>query len=277
MATIVIVPPPRSRGVYLDNRIWARQYVAADTATRSIVELTANTPRAVISATRTALDRAGPSDRIVYATGHGGAGHAPEAGQADLAPARAFRITQFLAYDDDLTGTWPGRPVVEIERDREAALRQRGRARRRLRGEWCDRYVEEHCDLAWTQVGELATLRPFYRELCALFRADPVASVVMLTCNVANAPDFLDELSTDLGVPVVAYTERVMSRWEESGGTRRVWMYLEGDAEGSGTNTDSALTELLPGVSSHQRLTGRVRPAPPPREAVVPEVGDEDE
>ena len=138
--------------------------------------------------------------------------------------------------------------------------------------------MEDHCDLAWRQVGELATLRPYYRTLCDIFHAEPVNRVVMLTCNVANAPDFLDEISTDLGVRVVAFTERVMSRWQDpSDGPRHVWMYLEGDVEGSGTNIDSADVELLPGLRSHQIMTGRIRPAPPPRATVVPGVGDEEE
>lgn len=62
-------------------------------------------------------------------------------------------------------------------------------------------------------------------------------------------------------MPVRAYTERVMSRWESRGSSRHVWMYLEGDALGSGTNNDRADVEVLPGVQPGQSLTGRVRAA----------------
>jgi hypothetical protein len=280
MTTVVIVPPPGLGSVYGDNRIWAQQYVAASPSDRSMISLAASTPQAVVDATRAAVTAAGTSGRIVYAVGHGGAGHAPEAGQADLAPNQRFRITQFLVYDSDLTGTWPGRPISEME-EGYLSTRPRGRRARPARrppAAWCERYVEEHCDLAWRQVGELAALRPHYRALCDIFHAEPVSRVIMLTCNVANAPDFLDELSTDLGVRVVAYTERVMSRWlDPSDGPRHVWMYLEGDAEGTGTNIDSSDVELLPGLRSHQVMTGSIRPATPPRATVVPGVGDEEE
>lgn len=259
MTSVVIVPPAGLGSVYGDNRIWARQYVAESSTDRALVELDASTPAAVLSATRTAITQAGSSGQIIYAVGHGGAGSAPQSGQADFAPNRAFRVSQFVVYDDDLTRTWLGAPVAEIEQaqhDVEVLPRSR---RQRARRAWCERYIAEHCDIAWRQVHELATLRPHYRALCELFRAEPVARIVLLTCNVANASDFLDELSTDLGVRARAYTERVMSRWEEHGRDRHVWMYLEGDAPGHGTNNDRADVDLLPGATGAQVMTGRVR------------------
>jgi hypothetical protein len=259
VTSVVIVPPPGLGSVYGDNRIWAQQYLAASPSDRAVVELAASTPQAVVDATRTAVAQAGSTGQVVYAVGHGGAGSAPQSGQADLAPNRAFRVSQFLVYDDDLTGTWTGHPVSEMEEALQAVGALRPSWRRRARQAWCERYVEEHCDMAWRQVAELQALRPHYQALSRIFRADPVARVILLTCNVANAEDFLDELSTDWGVRVRGYMERVMSRWELSGSTRHVWMYLEGDALGSGTNNDRADVELLPGVQSHQMLTGTVR------------------
>ncbi len=264
MTSVVIVPPDGLGSVYGDNRIWARQYVAASPSDRAVVELTASTPQAVLTATREAIAQAGTSGQIVYAVGHGGAGSAPQAGQVDFAPNRGFRVSQFVVYDNDLTRTWAGDPVAEMEdalHDAEAAPRSRRRGARR---DWCERYVAEHCDLAWRQVRELGTLRPHYAALCGLFHDTPVARVILLTCNVANAADFLDELSTDLGVPARAYTVRVMSRWETHGRSRHVWMYLESDELGHGTNNDRADVELMPGVVSSQVMTGRVRVTSPP-------------
>lgn len=259
MTSVVIVPPDGLGSVYGDNRIWARQYAAASPSDRAVVELTDITPQAVLTATRDAIAQAGESGEIIYAVGHGGAGSAPQSGQVDFAPNRGFRVSQFVVYDNDLTRTWVGNPVTEIEdalHDAEAVPRAR---RRGARLDWCERYVAEHCDLAWRQVRELDTLRPHYAELCSLFHATPVRRVILLTCNVANAEDFLNELSTDLGVPARAYTVRVMSRWETSGRSRHVWMYLEGDELGHGTNNDRANVELMPGVRSSQVMTGRVR------------------
>jgi hypothetical protein len=161
-----------------------------------------------------------------------------------------------------------------MERDRAEALSAPPRARSARRTAWCERYLESNCATAWAQVGELAALRPHYAALCQMLHDTPVSRVVMLTCNVANAPDFLNELSTDFGVRVVAYTERVMSRWESSGRSRQVWMYLEGDAPGTGTNTDQAMTQLLPGAGARQ-VVGSVRLAQQRRHAAAPELHDE--
>ena len=278
MTSVVIVPPDGLGSVYGDNRVWARQYVAASPSDRAIVELTASTPEAVLAASRTAATQAGASGQIVYAVGHGGAGSAPQSGQVDFAPNRGFRVSQFMVYDNDLTQTWTGRSVVEIERALHAAEALPRARQRRARRDWCDRYVAEHCDLAWQQVHDLDALRPQYQALCSLFHSSPVARVVLLTCNVGNAADFLDELSTDLGVPARAYTVRVMSRWETRGRSRHVWMYLEGDEPGYGTNNEHADTELLPGVSSAQVLAGRVRVAASPAAVGthVPALPDDD-
>lgn len=277
MTSVVIVPPPGLGGVYGDNRIWARQYVDASPSDRALVSLAASTPDAVLTATREAAALAGSAGQIVYAVGHGGAGTAPSSGQVDFAPQQGFRVSQFLVYDNDLTATWGSNyPVSEIERALRSAEVLRGSARRRARSAWCERYIAEHCDMARRQVLALPTLRPHYQALCDLFHATPVARVVLLTCNVANADDFLDELSTDLGVPARAYTERVMSRWEGRGSARHVWMYLEGDALGEGTNNDRADVELLPGVTSSQQMTGRVRAAARTPAIAGPD-GDDDE
>lgn len=259
MTDVVIVPPPGLGSVYGDNRLWAEQFRAADPSTRAVVAMRSSSAASALTATAAAISQAGERGRLIYAVGHGGAGDAPEAGQFDLAPRQQFRVSQFVVYDDDRTHTWRGRPVSEIEREHHAAAAvHRPSARRRARTAWCDRYVEAHCDLAWHQVDQLATLRPHYTEWCRLLRESPLSMVFLLTCNVANAEDFLDEVSTDAGVRMRGYTERVMSRWEESGGERHVWMYLEGDPIGSGTNNDRSDTELLPGVRSDQQITGRV-------------------
>jgi hypothetical protein len=279
MTSVVIVPPPGLGSVYGDNRIWAQQYVAASPSDRAVVELSASTPAAVLTATRAAVAQAGTSGQVVYAVGHGGAASAPQAGQVDFAPNRAFRVSQFLVYDNDLTGTWgSNHAIAEMETALSAADALRGSARRRARSAWCDRYISTHCDVAQRQVRELDTLRPHYQALCDIFHATPVARVILLTCNVANAPDFLDELATDLGVPARAYTVRVMSRWETHGRSRHVWMYLEGDEIGQGTNNDRADVELLPGATGSQTLTGRVRAAArrPSVGTAVPDVSDDD-
>ena len=62
------------------------------------------------------------------------AASAPQAGQVDFAPNRAFRVSQFLVYDNDLTGTWGSNHAIsEMETALGAADALRGSARRRAR------------------------------------------------------------------------------------------------------------------------------------------------
>jgi hypothetical protein len=260
MASVVIVPPPRLGGVYEDNRIWARQYVAADRRNRALIALAHSTASAVLDATRAATAGAGRDGQIIYAVGHGGAGAGAQAGQADFAPRRAFRVSQFLAFYNDQTGSWqgPSIPTIEQELRQIRAIRSRS-VRRREERAWCGRYIADGCATARGQVLDLRNLQPHYLELGRIFRRSPVQRIYLLTCNVGNASGFLNELATDLGVPVVAYTERVMSRWEvRRGQPRHVWMFLEGDQPGHGSNNDRADTELLPGVDAAKVRTGRV-------------------
>ena len=263
MATVVIVPPEGSRGIERENRLWAAQYAAVDTRNRRLVSLEANTPEAVLAATQRAITLAGREGEIVYAVGHGGAGGSAQAGQADFAPQARFRVTQFLAYYEDQTGTWNGPSIstMQAEAERIDGL-PRGQARRREERAWCGRYIADACRLARRQVLDLDRLQPHYLALCRLFHQTPVRRVNLLTCNVANAEDFLDELATDLGVPVRAYTVRVMSQVHRRGRATSVRMLLEGDGDGVRTNIPEAETELLPGMERDQYRTGRVRARP---------------
>ena len=128
MTSVVITPPDQLRGIYRDNRIWAAQYVAHRSNDRAIVQLADSTPQAVLQATSRAAKLAGTDGQIIYAVGHGGAGTSSVAGQADFAPNRAFRVTQFLAFYDDKTQAWNGPSIQQMESElREAhALRRRG-------------------------------------------------------------------------------------------------------------------------------------------------------
>ncbi|HET8546537.1 MAG TPA: hypothetical protein VFL57_00960 [Bryobacteraceae bacterium] len=235
---VVIIPPEQLGGIYADNRDWGRQYAAADPQNRRVVQMSDATAQAAVDATRAAAALASPGGRVIYATGHGaGSDRDGHAGNADFAPHRQLRVTQFVAFYDVSTA-YP-RSVREME----AALprrRSRGAIRR-----WCDEYIEDECLLSVQQLRDRSRVQPFYDQLAAVFHAQPVAVVILLTCNVGTATDFLDELSTDLGVRVRAYTRRVMSGRPGGRGTP-VRMFLEGDAEGQGTNVPAAETQLMP-------------------------------
>jgi len=263
MKTVVITPPDGLGGVYRDNRIWARQYAAHKPNERSVIQLKASSAEAVLKATETAALEVKADGQIIYAVGHGGAGDSGVAGQADFAPKKAFRVSQFLAYYNDRTGTWIGQSITEMEAELREAEALHGKKSAKAKKAWCGKYIEDACKVARGQVMDIKKLQPHYVALGKIFKENPVKRIVLLTCNVGNAYDFLDELATDLNVPVTAYTVRVMSRWEKKNGKTRVWMYLEGDTPGNGTNVDSAAVELLPHIRSNQIARGRIRARPP--------------
>jgi hypothetical protein len=258
MNHVVIIPPKGLRGVYEENRIWARQYRDANKKERFIVSMKSSTPAAALEATRKAVTLAKPTGEVIYAVGHGGAG-VGQAGQVDFAPKMAFRVSQFLAFYDNASKKWVGPSIPQMKLDLEAAKKLRGRKRRDLEKAWCSNYIQSGCKKAQKQVREIDKLQPHYTELGKIFRAHPVKRIVLLTCNVANADSFLDELATDLGVRVRAYTERVVSqsRWVGSRKNTKIYMFLEGDAEGKGSNNERSDTELLPGVSWKKRKDGK--------------------
>jgi hypothetical protein len=251
---VVIIPPEELGGVYADNREWGRQYAAADPQGRRVVQMSAATAQAAVDATQAAALLASPGGRVIYAVGHGGGSDRDaRAGNADFAPNRQLRVTQFVAFYDDSTSAYP-RSVRQME----AELPPRG-AQTRIR-RWCDEYIEHECRLGVQQLRDRSRVQPLYDQLGVIYRAHPVGVVILLTCNVGSAVEFLDELATDLGVPVRAYTRRVMSG--RPGGRRaRVRMFLEGDDEGQGTNVQLAETELTPNARARVDYNiGAVRP-----------------
>ena len=82
---------------------------------------------------------------------------------------------------------------------------------------WCDRRIE--------QVRDRSRVQPFYDQIAQIYHENPVRRVILLTCNVGNASGFLDEVSTDWGVPVAVYIRRVVSRSERAGGRTTVYIW----------------------------------------------------
>jgi hypothetical protein len=251
---VIIIPPAGLRGIYEDNRIWARQWQATSTTDRAIVEMSAATAAAAVQATRHAVTLAGRNGTVIYAVGHGSGGNAahPEAGSLDLAPNRQFRVSMFVAFFNVST-SWPGYPVSRMESELPTTRSVPGRR------VWCDRYISDECEIAIQQLRDRSRVQPLYQAIAEIYRLNRVRQVLLLTCNVGNGSGFLDEISTDWQVPVAGYIRRVISRTTTIGRRTRVWMFLDGDAQGVGTNVDAAATELMPNAGRGDLIVGRVR------------------
>lgn len=253
---VVIIPPPKLGGVYDDNRIWARQYAAADNKNRSIVEMGhGNLASAAVRASEIAARQAGRDGSVIYAVGHGGVGTQSTSATADLAPKRQLQISQFLAFYDAQTA-WPGKSIRQMETDLISINHKklkRAAAKKKVDA-WCRTYIRSNCPIAQRQVLDLPRVQHLYDEVIEIYHRQPVYRIILLTCNVGNATAFVDEVSTDFGVPVLAYRRRVMSQRHGL----KVRMFLEGDVAGAGTNTDRALTELMPDAQVSDYYVGRI-------------------
>jgi hypothetical protein len=250
---VVIVPPSGLRGIYADNRTWADQFRAANTAERDVVTMSASTAEAAVSATRDAAARAGVDGWVIYAVGHGAAagGSRSDVGSVDLAPEGHFRITQdtadYLPYErdsDDATmrtaATLPGR------RASAAAVRT-----------WCGEHGfaddamsicrDSYIPGLRATVDRVTRLRADiaqYDAISAIYRATAVARVVFLACSVGGATTFLQHIANAWNVPIYAYTREVASINTGTARAPRIRMYLLGDAEGTGTNVPRGETEM---------------------------------
>jgi hypothetical protein len=280
---VVLTSPASLGGIYRDNRLWAQQFVDHDPENRSLIEV--STAEEAVTASERAATAAGSSGKVIYAVGHGAGSDEDSpaggvAGSADFAPRLRLRVTQFVVFFEANT-TWPGNPITEIESELSAAQAVRRGARRdRAIADWFAEHFSTEVPaselralrrIAIREVGDRARAQPFYNRIAATFRANPVSRVVLLTCNVANAQAFLDEIATDFNVPVFAYTRRVVSNTDAP-----IRMFLEGDAEGEGSNTSRATHEIPSGSSFLARP--RTPPSRPERRpSVVPRVGDEEE
>lgn len=264
MNNVVIVAPEGSRGIAGDFRIWSEQYVGKDPKQRALVAMTQENRDAVVEATRKAAQLAGGGGRVIYAVGHGwGTSNKPQVGNADLGPNGILRVTEYVAFYHPTSG-YSGCEIKKIAEDFDkAGAVPKAKGQNAALARWCTKYKVRggKCELLKKKVGARAIVQPSYERIAKIFRKSSVGRVLLLSCNIGQSYEFLDELSTDFGIPVGAYRKTVMVDRERPAGGKgklRVWVYLEGDRKGTGTNTDAAMTELMPGSGNSELIWGSV-------------------
>jgi len=264
MNKVLIVAPEGTKGISGDFRIWARQYVKKDPKQRAMVTIVQVSRDAVVAATQKAAQLAGGNGWVIYAVGHGwGTSGNPQVGNADFGPKGILRVTEYVAFYHPTSG-YSGCQIKKIADEFDSAKAQPGAKNKNTAlARWCANYQVKgkQCEHLKKKVGDRAIVQPFYERIAKTFRKSSVGRVLLLSCNIGQSYEFLDELSTDFGVPVGAYRRAVMVVRETSSGgkgTPRVWVFLEGDKKGTGTNTDAALTELMPGSGMNELIWGSV-------------------
>lgn len=264
MNNVVIVAPEGTKGIAGDFRTWAEQYVRKGPKRRAMVPMTQVSRDAVVEATRKAAQLAGGGGRVIYAVGHGwGTSNKPQVGNADLGPNGILRVTEYVAYYHPTSG-YSGCEIKKIAEDFDKAKAGAGaKGPNPALARWCTKYKVRggKCELLKKKVGDRAIVQPYYERIAKIFRKSSVGRALLLSCNIGQSYEFLDELSTDFGIPVGAYRKTVMVDRERQAGGKgkpRVRVYLEGDKKGTGTNTDAAMTELMPGSGNSELIWGSV-------------------
>jgi hypothetical protein len=257
---VVIVAPEGVGGIAGDFRRWTDQYVNKDPKQRKMVTIAAIDRDAVVAATQKAARLAGGNGRVIYAVGHGwGTTKRPQVGNADFGPNGILRVTEYVAFYHP-TSSQSGCEMKTIAEDFDVAkAKHKNPALKR----WCAKYKVKgkDCELLKKKVGNRSTVQPYYDRIAAVFRNSSVGRVLLLSCEIGQSTEFLDELSTDFGVPVGAYRRTVMAVPDKVPGVKGkppVRVFLEGDRKGTGTNTAEALTELMPGSDSKELNWGSV-------------------
>ena len=264
MDNVVIVAPEGTKGISEDFLIWAEQYVKKDPKQRAMVTIAQVGKDAVVEATQKAAQLAGGNGRVIYAVGHGwGTSSNPQVGNADFGPSGILRVTEYVAFYHPTSG-YSGCQIKKIAEEFDAAKAKSGaKSQNAALARWCANYQVKgkQCEHLKKKVGDRAIVQPYYERIAKIFRKSSVGRVLLLSCNIGQSYEFLGELSTDFGVPVGAYRRMVRADREKLSGGKgkpRVWVYLEGDKKGTGTNTEAALTELMSGSGMNELIWGSV-------------------
>lgn len=178
---------------------------------------------------------------VILSVGHGGQGDGnTDEGFFDLGPGSAFRVAGNNAVLTGESGTGK-RAQVSAFYDFVPTNAVGSPKSPKLQD-------EEHAKSSDPQVSGPAKTRlahwARYLQVGKTFQANGVGAILLLTCKVGNATDFLKRVRSQLGVPIAAYKRRVMGapvdyfdEFKRKVATR-TRIFLEGDADGRGTNVE---------------------------------------
>ena len=233
---------------------WARQFENASPFNKKIVVKSAGRSinqvrKSTMAAYHSAAEIARNGGVVIISVGHGVAGVDEEGNQIanfDLAPRIGNKKTLHVTNEHIVLMT---ERRVQFKRDFLDQVNSMSKKECKIVNATKQSETDPQLTLrkgrcdpnAKKQVTESLAIFDFYMEIGAVMKARNVGIVVLLTCRVGNSPDFLVEVARDWGVAVMAYTRRV-ELWQDQEDFFRV--YLQGDKEGIGTNTEKARTQI---------------------------------
>jgi len=196
-----------------------------------------------------AAQLAGGGGVILLSVGHGGSASTGDGGTDegffDLAPHN-FRVAGNNAILTGQTGS-TGKTPAEISVYYDVAPKF---ADPKIKAKSRKEQDEEDAQSNDASVSRLAKTRlanwERYLKVGKAFQANRLGAMILLTCKVGLATDFLKRARTQLGVPIAAYKSRVLGNpvtyYADSAATipvaTRTRIYLEGDKDGQGTNVE---------------------------------------
>lgn len=211
---------------------WAKQWLNADPLNRKILGMKAGLGHKgirdiIVQGAKLAGQTA--FNELILAVGHGGSISSTE-GTIDLAPNRAMtlyagtigakdskNVECFYNPDYDVVRTNGGILVPKSQKMLdEDAVRQKDKVSAPSAQFRLDR---------WS----------LYNSIGEAIRTGNVNQVVLLTCRVGNAVDFIKKIAFDWKVKIKAYKRRVI--FQGATATSKARVFLEGDKDGSGSNT----------------------------------------
>ena len=211
---------------------WSAQFVSADRLNRRSVPMNGALSRAQLrDVIKNAAALAGRTagNELIFAVGHGGALQGTAAGTVDLAPAQKMRLSRSTAANIfvdpfyDFVFSHPGvtKPMSDKDQDQK--------------------WVSQNAPQKAAAQDRLARWA-MYESIGSAIKTNNIYRVVLLTCNVGNAVDFVKKIALDWKVLVRAYTRFVLFSLDPKTGKSRV--FLQGDQPGMGTNTSAGETQL---------------------------------
>lgn len=226
-----------------DWKLWADQYAKRQpTGRKSIVVTVGTSAAAAKGAIIDAISKAGAGGQLILSVGHGvSLDDAPADGLCELAPGGLITL---VGRNNRPAHPKSGAVVINVFYDQSANA-----------GQPSDLEFDTKNNPDSQRLKDWA----FYQEIAKAMRGGGLAGVVLLTCRLGNATDFLKKVAADWGVKLIAYTKRVansVDTYKESGKPDKVtaYVHLEGEVfpkpEPTGAAQNVKASEEIPDRNS---------------------------
>jgi hypothetical protein len=218
---------------------WADQYVKRQpTGRKAVVIADGTTPVAAKDLIISALTSAGVGGQLVFSVGHGVAlDDAPADGLCELTPGGMITL---VGRNNSPSHPKQGAAIINVFYDKSANP---------------DQASDFEFDTKENPASQRLKNWALYQEIAKAMRTSNVARIVLLTCRLGNATDFLQKIASDWGVKIMAYKKRVAcieGIYTESGKApvTTSYVYLEGEvfpkSEPTGAAQNVKASEEIP-------------------------------